>query len=100
MRVVLHIERLVLDCLPANIDAGRVRAEIERELSDRLKDSPSRPWQAASIDRASSAISHGQTLDTSSGIAQRVSSAVQSAIAATQPRAIPPIHARHRGEPR
>jgi hypothetical protein len=81
MKIVVHIDRLMLDGLPANTDVRRLGAEIERELSKSLTGYPLERWRGATIDRIASSISdaHG-----SFPLGRGVALALQSAIASTQ----------------
>jgi hypothetical protein len=83
MRIVLHIDRLVLDGFPA-MNTRRLGEIVERELARSLASHSTARWTGVSVDRVASPLVHAAPIDNHAALGRGVARALQSAISSTQ----------------
>jgi hypothetical protein len=83
MKIILHINQLVLDGFPA-MDAQRLGRVIERELAVSLAALPAARWKGAAVDRVASPITNTSAITNHDALGRGVARALQSAISTTQ----------------
>jgi hypothetical protein len=86
MKIVLHIDSVVLEGVPA-MSAKRLGEVIERELAMSLATLPAFRWTGATVDRVASPLVSTAPIDNHAGLGRGVARALQSAISSTQPSA-------------
>lgn len=83
MKIVLHIDRLVLEGLPM-MSAERLGEAIERELTKSFASLPAARWSGASVDRVAPLTVNASPADNHNTLGRGVARALQSAISSTQ----------------
>jgi hypothetical protein len=99
MKIVVQIDRLVLDGFSAEIDTRRIRAAIERELSRLLARTPAAPqWRGATVDQAAAPAGEFAAANRPETVGRRIAEAANFAIASVQSLNAHHIRGRGRGE--
>lgn len=83
MRIVLHIDRFVLDGFPM-MSAQRLGEAIERELTKLFASPSATRWSGATVDRVDPLIVNASPADTHTTLGRGVAHALHSAVASTQ----------------
>jgi hypothetical protein len=83
MRIVLHIDRFVLDGFPM-MSAQRLGEAIERELAKLFASPSPTRWSGATVDRVAPLIVNASPADTHTSLGRGVAQALHSAVSSTQ----------------
>ena len=84
MRIVVHIDRLVLDGFPAGANTRQLRAAVERELSRLLVARPPDSWRGGAVERVTAPGGVFNAADRPEAIGRGVARAAGFGIATTQ----------------
>ncbi len=87
MKIVLHIDRIVLEGFTV-VSAQRLAEAIERELTNSLASIPTARWSGATVDRVAPLTVNVSPTDNHNTLGRGVARALQSAISSTQASAI------------
>jgi hypothetical protein len=83
MKVILHIDRFVLEGFPMMSDQ-RLSEAIERELAKSFASLPAGRWSGAAVDRVAPLTVNASPADTHNTLGRGVARALHSAISSTQ----------------
>lgn len=83
MRIVLHIDRFVLEGFPI-MTAQHLSEAIERELAKSFASLPAARWSGATVDRVAPLIVNASPADSHNTLGRGVAQALHSAISSTQ----------------
>ena len=83
MKIVLHIDRFVLDGFPM-MSAQRLGEAIEHELTKSLASLPAARWSGVAVDRVAALTVNASPVDDHNTLGRGVARALQSAISSTQ----------------
>lgn len=83
MKIVLHIDRFVLEGFPM-MSAPRLGEAIARELTKSLASLPAARWSGATVDRVAPLTVNASPADNHNTLGRGVARALQSAISSTQ----------------
>ena len=83
MRIVLHIDRFVLEGFPM-MSTKQLGESIERELAKSFASLPDAPWSGATVDRVAPLTVNVSPADNHNNLGRGVARALQSAISSTQ----------------
>jgi hypothetical protein len=84
MKIVLHIDRMVLDGCPARTDARQIGASIERELVQSLISVSTAGWRGIAVDRLASTLGDPITGAGPDALGRAIAGALQPVIVSTQ----------------
>jgi hypothetical protein len=98
MRIVVHIEQLVLDGFSEGTDRRKIQAAIEHELSRLLAVAPSSAkWRGGAVDLVNAPAGSFIAADRSQAIGHNIARAAAFGIATAQAGAVRPAFATHGG---
>jgi hypothetical protein len=98
MRIVVHIDQLVLDGFPAGANTRRISAAVERELSQLLSVAPSDPWRSSVLENVAAPPDRFAAADSPRAVGRGIARAVGFGIATTQAREVQPVFLGTSGE--
>jgi hypothetical protein len=84
MRIVVDIDRLVLDGFPAGADTRQISAAVERELSRLLSAAPPESWRGSAVEHVAAPAGGFAAADSPAAIGGGIARAVGFGIATTQ----------------
>jgi len=90
VRIVVHIDRLVLDGFPAGANTRQLAAAVERELCRLLTAAPFESWRGGAIDHVAAPGGGFSATERPEVIGQAIARAAGFGIAAAQPAAVQP----------
>ncbi len=80
MKIVVHIDRILLDGIPAKLDPQRLSATIETELSRFLKAAPLERWRHGAIDDVAASVASVSSTKRPDAIGRGIARATGSVI--------------------
>lgn len=85
MRIVVKVDRVILDGLSGRVDTKRVGAAFEQELSRSLSTVSTEHWRGTSRDKIAANVALAG-MNSADAIGRRLANAVHSAVSAIAPR--------------